>query len=133
MVTRMEIDLWAYDSDFIALIVPMKTGVIWRPQVGGCRCHHPEVEGILIPLPPKWHNCENDPLYGFMDATTADAEEFLRFYPQLGDWFLASAHSEACEAWVPVVVTNNIKDCEMKPILEKFIGREAFLTYPNSD
>jgi hypothetical protein len=43
------IQLWSSHNSHIIIKIP--SGIYYSNQTGGICCHHPEIEGVLIPLP----------------------------------------------------------------------------------
>lgn len=133
MISRVE--LWGHHG-FFAAIVPCASGVVWTNQCGGTYCAHPEVEGILIPLPLDWlpetnflENCwEDSPAGHCRDC----ALEFLRD----SSVHMAELDTEYTdrwgEAWVPVRFPE-CTDRAPHPVIELLAGKRAILTYCNSD
>lgn len=124
------VDLWASD-DCHGVIVLLETGVSWTNQVGGTMCSHPTAVGVFLPM---WEFTNaGDPLfeqYIDWDNSCLDiVAEFLRatgldwaFEPRLADF--------VAEAWVPV---RFLPAASSNPMFAGFVGRDGFLTYPNSD
>lgn len=124
-------------ANFLGIIVPRKTGIVWSNQTGGHACHHPDMEGFFIPIGgvsildntlEGMYFFETAPLYDpavvqqFLDANKITflepltVEEGNRF----GYWG---------EAWVPV----RCKADPASPLLGAYYDKTVILTYPNSD
>lgn len=101
-------ELWNLGVPFIVVAAP--TGVVISNQTGGCACHHPELEGYLLPVP-------------FVGSTGGaccdpDIDEIGRQLAPLG-WIVdVNAPEGIEEAWIPVVGRH---------------GERGFLTYQNCD
>jgi hypothetical protein len=146
-MTVPRIELWDMYGDFVAVIVPEKTGVIWSNQTAGIACQHPEMEGYLIPLP--WQFMQGaekkgkDPIedHGFgVRGDVYDPEKVQTFldWSGLAVYFepltmdAAKAFGEPFhEAWVPAMVVRETGDLPVH--LEHLAGRAVVLTYNNSD
>jgi len=146
------VELWDLQPDFIGVIVPMKTGVQWTNQTGGCGCHHPAVEGLFIPMPSVYFPLE-DPMgeEWITDQLTSGDEvdgpqlverkldlidAFLICNPSLARMFDSPrgrypvASMDVGEAWVPLVIRTT---SECGELFRHFVGSLVILTYSNSD
>lgn len=138
------------NNEFLALIIPYKTGVIFSNQCGGTMCAQVETEGILIPLPGTGpEQTDQDGIYDYWTREydreaiqkmieALDLEELIMPIP-IDDTLIDSVHENELEswgeAWIPVKIqnfefnTNHQSACS----LEQFRGEKAYLTYQNSD
>lgn len=128
------VELW--ESEAYGAIVPCSSGVRWTNQTGGAHCAHPEAEGVFVPL------AEID-----ISAGSAIAlDQWDRAYSKdLVTQWLADQPAEDLftaadsfdgpfgEAWLPVIVRDDVEEMRMPVALRPFIGRLVILTYPNSD
>ncbi|WP_045234519.1 DUF6210 family protein [Deinococcus pimensis] len=125
-----------------ALIVRMPSGVHYTNQTGGTSCHHPEAEGVLVPLEDEnsWFQKQLEAIFEPAGATvgrsglttaTADAlDELLRGQQEISIRVDRARLLESEEAWVYVHV--HPRESEL-PIMQGFGVREAVLTWLNSD
>lgn len=142
-----EVDLCMVWADFFGCIVPDdESPAVYTNQVGGLSCHHPEVRGIYVPIPNQFYNWEDDLfrgtefVYSHNDYEPDKVQQWLDnmgdiskvFEPRDGD-----CEDPIREAWVPVrIAFDDESDDNPKSQLwhlSAFEGRNAFLTYPNSD
>ena len=144
------------------LILPCKSGVLFKHQTGGVMCRHPEIEGVFIPLDDSYWD-EKTKSY----INLAVGIEQITQYPDKRDKRLKEVikklnlplkltrHSKIMvekgldshfggpyvshEAWQWCVVTNLRKKVEdhgfhnVRLELQKLVGKEVILIYPNSD
>ena len=130
-------------SEFIGVIIPMKSGVIYKNQAGGTYCGQPSLEGIYIPLPIEYlHDLLGDPLQDRVCSYNPDLVQQFLVAIELNAYFepfkdhaslpslIKSSEGDIhmMEAWVPV----RIKDEDL-PGFEDFVGEWGVITYPNSD
>lgn len=143
----MRVDLGIFEEDFFGLILPGPSGVVWRNQVGGAACSHPELEGIFVPLPMHLPDASEDPLRDVYmterngDYSTILVQQFLdsegwlaECFEPLEQWADVPSPRLLAEAWVPVRVRGHMPpDGGDSDILAPFLGREVVLVYTNSD
>ncbi len=113
---RFTIDLW--DNESPGLIIACPSGVTYTNQVGGYSCHHPELEGIFVPLRgsiaeklnayftgPKW----NGRCYDSIDEETAGFIDSVLRDIDLGGSLCVNREKleESCEAWIWVKLSRN--------------------------
>jgi hypothetical protein len=147
----MIFDLWQRHTDYLGLVVPCASGVHWSTQTGGTYCARPKVEGIYLPLPLSvlpdrfgYFDGVRDPLRDFW-VHGGDPTEHLSLAKRCLSEFLVKAELSAYfepwdyplywgEAWVPVTVRQDQPQYGSElPFIDQIKGRNAFLTYPNSD
>lgn len=151
------------DDGFVGLIVPARTGIIYRNQTGGTCCQHPALEGWFWPM--NWRTWEAEQESALCDwgldvyddgdrealdsalekwdleqifraPTRAEVDEQLRPF-HTSDLRRSEGAVEFGEAWVPVCVREAPDDGGF--VLnggappEGHVGRCMILTYPNSD
>lgn len=118
------------------LIIKKKTGVQYTNQVDGFLCNHPSIEGVLCEIHKhKWYAPEP-----FLFEGDKVNNEICRDYPS--SRFIEAYINSRClplkvlekgnvtEAWIKVkILKHNDKDSP----LYNYIGRQAILTYENSD
>lgn len=128
------VELWNVDSS--GVIVEMPTGVRWSNQTGGTACHHPEVEGVFVPMPSV--QPQFDPLIDEW-GVAYDPDRVLAWLMEadLDDVFEPRAEppsdvEELQEAWIPVRIRSFIPEGRAIQ-LATFLGKNAIITYPNSD
>lgn len=121
------------DDGFVGLIIPARTGIIYRAQVGGTCCQHPALEGWFWPM--NWRTWESEQEAALCDwglQTFRDNQDRSAIQAALAAWdldqiFRAPTDDEAAtqlgpyyhpdlmrrnpdrlleygEAWVPVTV-----------------------------
>lgn len=138
----VDLSLLAEDADFIGIIMPMKSGIIWTNQSGGTCCAHPELEGVYIPLGSHHYafdeSTKKDPLCDYVTTYKRElVEAFLdvtrlkRAFAPVDDVdalpVLFGAGIRLLEAWVPVRVAcppDQLKDWQ---------DAWGVIVYPNSD
>jgi len=122
-----------------AIIVPMKTGVIVTNQTSGLACHHPIVEGFIIPIENLALSRELVDYFehaGWGNLSSEEIEfleQVLRRYPETKNIFINKemlADSE--EAWVHVIMKDDDKNVWF-PDYAGFDNHKAILTWENSD
>jgi len=146
---KRTVDVWEFNG--IGLIIKCPSGVCISNQTGGYACHHPEVEGVFVPLladrgapsntvlcqlerfftEGKWGGwCENGidaETADFMDSLLASSDE-LKFI-KVDRALLADSE----EAWVHVILDPSRNEMPV-PVMDGFEdGTAAVLTWPNSD
>lgn len=130
MAASAPVELWNVDSP--GVIVEIPTGVRWSNQTGGTACNHPEVEGVFVPMASV--QPDPDP---FIDEWgrpyDRDAVAAWLLAADLDDVFEPREEAdEMAEAWIPVRVRAFIPDGRAIQ-LQTFWGKNAIITYPNSD
>ena len=136
------VNLYAYEG--LGLILKMPSAVCFSNQCAGTGCFHPEVEGVLIPLPEKLDKSETKALESFFPgdwSTLAEleVESFNALLNTIGLDFLATDEAElenSYEAWVHVLV-----DASRQPYagdrtaatFDGFRSERGVLTWQNSD
>jgi hypothetical protein len=144
----MTFELYETPGDYLGLVVPCASGVYWSNQCGGTYCAHPKTEGIYVPLPasvwqPNVHR-DNDPLLDYWVYGSDPEEELAPARKALAELLAKTGLAEFFEpwdfplywgeAWVPVTVkADQPERFPGLPFLDQLKGRNAFLTYPNSD
>jgi hypothetical protein len=125
----IKVELWDLQN-FMGVIVPCQSGVIFSNQTGGIDCFHPEVEGVYIP--PPYFGKEPDCLYDYwLDEYDAEiAKQAIKELDSEDFEALEESDFDMGEAWIPV----KVKDHQCLPQqLKPFIGKVVILTYQNSD
>ena len=130
-----------YDLEGVALIVQMRSGVIYTNQVGGSACLHPEEMGVLAPFNYQWS--EDDPsgsiesqlsrlLLGCERLTVGLAnqvDEILRRSTTTDFATVDRARvPDSCESWVYVNIVET-----PEAVLSGFGECKGVLTWNNSD
>jgi len=122
-----------------AIIVPMKTGVTVTNQTGGLACHHPEVEGFIIPIANLALSRELEDYFensgwGILSGEEVDfLEQVLRRYHETKNIFInKDMPADSEEAWVHVIMKDFDKDM-WYPDYAGFDNHKAILTWENSD
>jgi len=123
MMNKIKIDLDNIENGLI--IIPQKTGIIYKNQVGGYNCEQEEMEGIIIPIliPQKIR----ERFINYMNYIT---EEDIRFFDNtiqnynhdIDIKFNRKRKNKTMEAWLPI----NIK-------INNQIFNNCILTWENSD
>ncbi|MFN0042784.1 MAG: DUF6210 family protein [Alphaproteobacteria bacterium] len=130
------------ENQGLGLIVLEQGGAVYSNQCGGYACHHPEAEGVYVPLgelpasfdadfarpEPKWHGRRFD---GIDEETARFIEECLASSVPGGIACVAvdrARVAESEEAWVHVVIAENDH-----ALLTAHGGKRAILTWRNSD
>ena len=132
-----------YDLSGAALIIPMKTGVLFTNQVSGTACLHPEIEGLLVPFNND-HLTENynqtieyqlmelfinNGWGNLVEEQAIEINKLLLKYPETNSASVNMAKlNESYESWVWC----NIKESKFSGI-SGFSNIEAVLTWQNSD
>lgn len=142
------LDVWEFNG--IGLIIKWPSGVFFSNQTGGYACHHPQVEGVFVPLMDReapycealeeleryftgekyggW--CDNG-----IDTETADFIDSL-LATAIGLQFIKvdrSMLADSEEAWVHAIIYPNQYE-PRSPVVHGFEdGVGAVLTWPNSD
>lgn len=134
-----------FDINYPVIIVPAKTGIIYKQQTAGIMCHHPEMEGFIIPLeyaptkdkwifdPDRWYLTDQDP---YTEDTHREIEETIA---ALKSWHVRNLkvvkHPDNEEAWMYVefdyVVFNIREDGEGDH--ETITRMTGILTWENCD
>ena len=122
-MNKIKIDLDNIENGLI--IIPQKTGIIYKNQVGGYNCEQEEMEGIIIPIliPQKIR----ERFINYMNYIT---EEDIRFFDNtiqnynhdIDIKFNRKRKNKTMEAWLPI----NIK-------INNQIFNNCILTWENSD
>jgi len=95
------VGLCSHEDNFLGLIIPAKTGVIWTNQTGGTACMQPRLEGFLIPLNHAWLP-DPDPLLDFVwDLDPEAVGKFLTASPELNALFESVSKAETGVAICP--------------------------------
>lgn len=131
-----------YELGGLALIVPSKTGVVYRTQSGGHSCYQTKAEGYVVPLAgeqhdilvrlhehftgPKWGGwCSN----GIDDETADFLENILVKLAHRENISVARARFvDSWESWVHVRING-----ASNALIENATPTSAILTWPNSD
>lgn len=123
------------------LIVSWPTGVHYTNQVGGGACHHPNLEGFLIPIPRvlDFTPC-SPPVWGPLADEHADAADaLLKRLEREGGGVAYTGYQArvnrdklplSCEAWIWLTLDRMQADEGLKGFPDKL---EAIWTYENSD
>lgn len=130
----MHIEIYAGDKWNAALIVPVKTGVIWSLQTGGVACHHPEVEGFVIPC---WVGDDFPHLgcWGEFGGDGSDDRGVINAQFKSVDLPVRideARWDQAEEAWWPVIVTERERLSEIY-WSKSLKDRACWLTTENCD
>jgi hypothetical protein len=125
-----------YEFQGLALIVKAATGIRFTNQVGGTGCFHPEVEGVLVPLPERVGRPEYYALsqhfrgdWSALEESDADVIDRILHRNGLGWMKVDRARlGESWEAWVHVHIDPSTQD-----LFEASHWVEGILTWENSD
>lgn len=132
----------------LGIIILHPSGVLYSNQVGGYSCMQPEVEGVYIPLFDEVRGSgQENKLYKYftgskwgdycangIDVETADfidsilAESYYTKYLTVNRDMLTTCY----EAWIYVAISLEQK-LEDSPLFWNFRGKQAILTWSNSD
>lgn len=125
------IQLWNHEGAF--LIVLDEDGALYSNQVGGTACGHPVACGILVPI-----RIQGDPhaLNDYYNMRMCDVRELAQEdLDRMGvSSFLSlrdTGRADVSEAWIPVTIGSGMD--WFVGIPKSLWGRDAILTYPNSD
>jgi hypothetical protein len=129
-----------YNFDGLALILSHPSGVLYSNQVAGLGCLHPEVEGVLIPLPvktgrPELHALQSHFRGGWWCLTEEDAKVIDGIFRRHGLAFLRVDRTrlgDSFEAWVHVSVDPPQEERGLA-LLHGFASRSGVVTWLNSD
>lgn len=126
-----------HEFDGVALIVKTPSGVRYTNQAGGYACSHPELEGVLVPVPLKVGRPEVDALqqhfhgsWHALQPNDADVIDGVLWRYDLG--FLSVDRDlldQSYEAWVHV----RIDPAGARELFDAPDWRSAVLTWQNSD
>ena len=131
-----------YEIGSLALIVPARTGIVYRNQTGGHACLPSQMEGYLVPFAGEVRNkCERlllhftGPKWGGwcsdrIDGETADEiDSVLADMPGRDQIIVDRTKLDmSWEAWVHVKIVG-----PLVALVEHAAPGEAVLTWPNSD
>jgi len=125
------------------LIVSWPTGIHYSNQVGGHACHHPSLEGFLIPiLQPIDFDCCSPIGWGPLEVSDADAADALlaeltSSWSDYGLMFLgytAKVNRDklplSSEAWIWLTLTKDGQGDGLRGLPDEL---EAVWTFENSD
>lgn len=138
-------------TDKFGLIIPRKTGVVFRHQVSGCLCKKEYLEGVYLPLNKVNLYCREYSLD--RSLTNLVKENYPGFFPEKEGHPLGSKKAQniwedvkdSCrldfkvlrgkeppnqEGWVWVRITKSNHGLEC---YDDLVGKEVVLVYPNSD
>lgn len=146
-----KVSLLMHDN-FLGVVRPCESGVVFSNQAGGTACAQPEIEGIFLPLPLWAFKKDQDTLEDHWGDTKHEPrvqalQNFLIGQPDLISWFRTPTVLELevarqvglvswwGEAWVPLIILPSVSEsfADVRDLLEPFIGELVFLTNPNSD
>lgn len=144
---KLTIDLYGLETFF--LIVEHPTGVLYRNQTGGVCCMHPTIEGFGIPLEVSFnkskgvfrleeHWFDGNKKSHFYSQTritdyVKDVKGFLaEAFPDLHFDLKRSRTMQHGEAWIPVII-KTANHYPNSAAYETLVGKQAILTYKNSD
>jgi hypothetical protein len=133
---RLRVDLRAFNvaETPCCLLVEHASGVIWMNQVGGHAVMPMQLEGLLVPLDARLDLTE-DPLENHapyvddLKSPLSRVADWLR-WAQLDDLLEPRDNDFVAEAWIPVRIRD---DVPADNLLAPFRGRQAVITYENSD
>ncbi|HEY7416631.1 MAG TPA: DUF6210 family protein [Ktedonobacteraceae bacterium] len=127
---------------YACMIYPTTTGFVWTAQVGGIMMTHPQLEGLILPLPnaqrihdlltishpSQWHSSADCSCY------LPDHPNSLALYNKINSHLRELApiviirSKQNKEAWLRVYIAESDD-----PILTHFVGKEAVLIWENCD
>jgi hypothetical protein len=131
-----------YELGGLALVVPARTGIVYRNQTGGHACLPSQMEGYLVPFAgevpntcarlllhftgPKWGGWCSDRI----DGETADEIDSVLADMAGRDHIIVDRTKldRSWEAWVHVKIAG-----PLLALVEGATPGEAVLTWPNSD
>jgi hypothetical protein len=137
-----ETTILLYEMSGLALIVPAKTGIVYRNQTGGYACYQSESEGYLVPIGgdrqdivdrlcshftgPKWGGwCSHG-----IDGEAAD--EIDKILAEFANREQIKVDRDrlrdSWESWIQVKM-----DGPLLSLIENSNPASAILTWPNSD
>lgn len=121
------------DTVGICLILSGPTGVTYSNQTGGYACHHPRIEGFIVPFLSD--NISEPPHVGCWGPIEA------RDVPAIASWISSEIPwlrlddtrlSEAEEGWWPVVVIRHDANIRLSDDMD-LVGKRGILTTENCD
>lgn len=131
-----------YELGGLALIIPSKTGIVYRTQSGGHSCFQTEAEGYIVPIAgerqgiverlhshfagPKWGGwCSQ----GIDDQTADEIEQLLDEVSRRDQITIDRDKLEdSWESWIHVKIHG-----QLLSLIENSNPTSAILTWPNSD
>ena len=131
------VDLTYREDDFIGIIFPMQSGVLWTNQAGGTCCSFQKLEGIYVPLPREHYtfNTTKDPLKDLVSHYQQSLVKAFLDATRLAQFFGPVAPFDGIrllEAWVPVRLTSSLGEFTDLGLAD-WNGAWGIITYPNSD
>jgi len=132
------VDLGEFEG--LGLIIRWPSGVRYTNQTSGFACHHPETEGVFVPLSdgvgkPVLHSISQHFHGGWHPLEDSDAEILNRILAKHGLAFIEvdkTALATSYEAWVTVNISEDT-DSRFGPRVTGFGKTTGILTWPNSD
>lgn len=139
------IELWSIHH--VGVILLSGNGVLYMNQTCGTLCAHPRARGFYIPLPARFQPGDRDELVDCSELSLEDVSQFLTRMeldhilearsPQVPER-APDGYEEGepiwGEAWVPVRVKESLPEYDpLTPLFKSYRGRDAIVTYQNSD